>query len=425
MRTLYRRGLALLLAACTLLASCGSRAEAATMHLRKTEGTVGVSDGEGKDLEPRENLGLYSGYGVDTRAESYAWVNLDSVKLTKLDQNSEIEIVKEDRHLTIEVKSGNLFFNVTEPLAEDESLDIRTSTMAVGIRGTCGWVTEDTVCLLEGTVTVTAGEQTATVTAGEMARVSAGGEITVAEFSAGDVPAFVLEEIEDDSGLMEAVSKDSETGPDASAPITGLDTVASYGGPTVTQEQAAVFAKILREEVAGVENDFSPATDAYIVHSEPRCFAGILNVDGTPALLYGCANAVQHQNGQEELWLISGKTKFSIWELVDGQAVERKLGSVSIYDGYMYAGGVYGGAVYPFIDGRIAEQPSTNCNIPLETGRPHIDGQQVTKEQFDAWQARWNPGDSLAGAGIGSDIYVRFWGLSLAEDVLAVLEGNG
>ena len=91
-KNLYRRGLALLLAACTLLASCGSKTEAATMHLRKTEGTVGVSDSEGKDLEPRENLGLYSGYGVDTRAESYAWVNLDSVKLTKLDQNSKIEM---------------------------------------------------------------------------------------------------------------------------------------------------------------------------------------------------------------------------------------------------------------------------------------------------------------------------------------------
>ena len=98
-RILYRRGLALLLAACTLLscAACGGGAKAATMHLRKTEGTVGVSDGGGREVEPKENLGLYSGYEVDTRSESYAWVDLDSVKLTKLDENSEIEIQKDGK----------------------------------------------------------------------------------------------------------------------------------------------------------------------------------------------------------------------------------------------------------------------------------------------------------------------------------------
>ena len=117
-KNLYRRGLSLLLAAGVLLgcAACGAKTAAATMHLRKTEGAVGVSDGE-KAIEPKENLGLYSGYGVDTQAESYAWIDLDEVKLTKLDQNSEIEITKEDKHLTIEVKSGGLFFNVTQPLA--------------------------------------------------------------------------------------------------------------------------------------------------------------------------------------------------------------------------------------------------------------------------------------------------------------------
>ena len=134
-KNLYRRGLSLLLAAGVLLgcAACGAKTAAATMHLRKTEGAVGVSDGE-KAIEPKENLGLYSGYGVDTQAESYAWIDLDEVKLTKLDQDSEIEIIKEDKHLEIQVLSGSLFFNVTKPLEEDEAMTIRTSTMAIGIR---------------------------------------------------------------------------------------------------------------------------------------------------------------------------------------------------------------------------------------------------------------------------------------------------
>ena len=47
-KNLYRRGLSLLLAAGVLLgcAACGAKTAAATMHLRKTEGAVGVSDGE-------------------------------------------------------------------------------------------------------------------------------------------------------------------------------------------------------------------------------------------------------------------------------------------------------------------------------------------------------------------------------------------
>ena len=208
-----------LLALALLLTSCGggSGAAAATMHLRRTEGTVGVADGEGKDLEPRENLGLYSGYGVDTQAESFAWIDLDEVKLTKLDQNSEVEIKKEDRRLTIEVKSGSLFFNVTEPLAEDESLDIVTSTMMIGIRGTCGWVTDNTAALLEGTVSVTAGDQEVTVNAGEMAVLTEGGTLEVKPLSAAQVPAFVKAELEDDSALAEAIKADS--GIDPQAPV--------------------------------------------------------------------------------------------------------------------------------------------------------------------------------------------------------------
>ena len=206
-KNLYRRGLSLLLAAGVLLscAACGAKTAAATMHLRKTEGAVGVSDGE-KAIEPKENLGLYSGYGVDTQAESYAWIDLDEVKLTKLDQNSEIEITKEDKHLTIEVKSGGLFFNVTQPLAEDEIMDIRTSTMAIGIRGTCGWVRENAAALLEGEVEVTAGDQSATITAGEMAYLTEDGGLEVKSFYQENIPAFVLGENLEENILAEVPS---------------------------------------------------------------------------------------------------------------------------------------------------------------------------------------------------------------------------
>ena len=204
MKKTTKRLTALALSLALLLTSCSGGASATSMHLRKTEGTVGVSDGEGKELTPKGNLGLYSGYQVGTQAESYAWIDLDRVKLTKLDQNSEIEIAKEGKKLEIDVKAGSLFFNVTEPLDDDETLDIVTSTMIIGIRGTCGWVGENTAALLEGTVSVTTGEQEVTISAGEMAVLMEDG-LEVKPLTAASIPAFVRDEIAEDEELTKAV----------------------------------------------------------------------------------------------------------------------------------------------------------------------------------------------------------------------------
>lgn len=190
---------------------CG-KAKATTIQLVKTQGTVAVADEKGKDLDPMENLMLYSGYDMGTRAASYAWINLDHAKLTKMDENSEIEIQKDGKQLEILVNSGSLFFHVKEPLKEEESLDIRTSTMAVGIRGTCGWVEKkdenhSRVYLLEGKVEVAdaKGEGATLVSAGQMAEavLDESGEIqmTVTEFSREQLPSFVLDEIGNDESL--------------------------------------------------------------------------------------------------------------------------------------------------------------------------------------------------------------------------------
>lgn len=208
------------------LAACGNQARATTMHLKHTEGTVAVSDDAGEDVPLLEDLGLYSGYGVDTRSSSFAWINLDDVKLTKMDENSEIAIQKEDKFLEIEVRSGSLFFNVTEPLEDDETMNIRTSTMLVGIRGTCGWVevpdpAHMNVYLLEGRIRCETEEEQETVTAGEMAVMAETGEITVTAFTAQDIPAFVMEEIEGDDDLMRTIPGSS--GIDASTPPDSTD----------------------------------------------------------------------------------------------------------------------------------------------------------------------------------------------------------
>ena len=218
MKKHINRILSAALALSLLLTACGGGASASSMRLRKTDGTVRVSDDAGKDLEVRQDLSLYSGYDLRTREESYAWVDLDEVKLTKLDQDSRAEIEKEGKDLTIRVREGSLFFHVTESLAEDETLTIRVSTMAVGIRGTCGWVEalEDggamRVYLLEGKVECTAGEETETVMAGETALLTEDGEITVSPFTRADIPGYVLEEIEDEEAFLEDLPEGGGTG---------------------------------------------------------------------------------------------------------------------------------------------------------------------------------------------------------------------
>ena len=200
MRHYATRFRAALLALAMLLsaAACSNQNTAAAMHLRRAEGTVAVSDSGGKNVPVLENLGLYSGYGVNTRSASYAWIDLDEVKLAKMDQNSEISIEKEGKALDIELKSGSLFFNVTEPLADDETMNIRTSTMLVGIRGTSGWVEENgglsRVYILEGKVECSAEGQTVQVNAGEFAELTADEKLVVEPFTQQDIPSFVRDE---------------------------------------------------------------------------------------------------------------------------------------------------------------------------------------------------------------------------------------
>ena len=200
-----------------LVPACGSKETAATMHLVRTEGAVSVNDTDGAPVALIENLGLYSGYGVATQGESYGWIDLDETKLAKMDEDSEVEIVKRDKLLELCVQSGGLFFNVTEPLAEDETMNIRTSTMLVGIRGTCGWVyVEDDslmhVYLLRGKVecSVLGGDSNALasemLTAGQVARMTLSegtASIVVEDFSEQDIPAFVMTEVEEDTAMIE------------------------------------------------------------------------------------------------------------------------------------------------------------------------------------------------------------------------------
>lgn len=210
-----KRGLRIfMIIALAVLACAACKRKATTMQLVKADGQVNIMNEKGNKLAIIEQMGLYSGYNIGTQSESYAWINLDDTKLTKMDAESQVEIAKDKNKLEMIVHSGRLLFHVTQPLAKEESMEIRTSTMMVGIRGTCGWVdvldeNHMLVYLIEGTVECriqkTGGDgeaKTATISGGEMADMMIeGGEakITVASYGDEDIPDFVMEEASEDS----------------------------------------------------------------------------------------------------------------------------------------------------------------------------------------------------------------------------------
>ncbi len=204
-------------------------AVATDIVLSSVEGEAAVSDKNGNQVARVDGMHLYNGHEVSTQAYSYAYLALDNVKAAKLDQLSSMEVCQAGKDLQLLLGAGEVFFNVEEPLGEDESMNIRTSTMVTGIRGTAGYVkVVDPTCseiyILEGTVAVTGYEpesgetKTDYATAGQVAvcelYTGEAGEpedgqvqITIRSFENEDVPVYVAEEIAADRDLQERITE--------------------------------------------------------------------------------------------------------------------------------------------------------------------------------------------------------------------------
>lgn len=222
-----RRAAAILLTVCMTLTGITpvSAAETASdMRLTRTEGTVLVTNRNGKEVGVKADMKLFHGYRITTEDISYAWMSLDTSKMAKLDCKSDAEVHQKGKNLEILLNSGNLFFNVTEKLAEDESLNIRTSTMLTGIRGTAGWAKildqwHSRIYILEGTVECSVTDpvsgqlKTAAVHSGEYADVYVYDEpkknekcdIIIKRLREEDVPGFVAVELYGDKKLCDRI----------------------------------------------------------------------------------------------------------------------------------------------------------------------------------------------------------------------------
>ena len=269
-----QRALAVILAALmlclTALPASAATATATTMRLSKYTGAVDVASSSGRTLSKRTNMLLYNGYSVETGKKSYAWINLDNTKLAKLDAVSKVEVRKSGKKLDVLLKSGNIFFNVSKPLEDDEVLNVRTSTMIMGIRGTSGiirvvdrWATE--IYVLDGTVQCSAADpvtgqvKTETLQAGDRAvavaypqdREGDKCDIILERLGTDDIGGFVLEELAQDPGLCDEIYE--QTGLDV------RDITEEAARERLEQDEQEMQDELdrIENEAAGQENNVS------------------------------------------------------------------------------------------------------------------------------------------------------------------------
>ena len=199
---------------------------ASVMRLEKTIGDVSVTASSGSQSQIIEKMRLNSGDDVKSASKSYAYFNLDDAKAVKLDAQSEAVIKNNKNKYEVVLESGNLLFDVEKELKGNESFEIKTSNLTMGIRGTCAQVMvkdENTVIidLLEGvlycvlTDPVTGNSESITLVAGDHAIFSTGPgymnncQIIIRKIVFTDLRGFALDYIYEDQALAQKIYEQS------------------------------------------------------------------------------------------------------------------------------------------------------------------------------------------------------------------------
>lgn len=200
-----------------------NRIKATTMRLLRIVGEVTLEDGK-KKKTILDNLRLNDGNALSTETESLASVGLDDTKIISIEENSRAEFYQKGKKLELVLTKGRLFFDVQAPLTDNESLDIKSSTMVVGIRGTSGYVWEDPasgiqyIYITDGHVTVNGynpqTEKNEEVTVGPGQRVTAYlnddgtfNTFIVEDVTEDDLPIALIRELFNNPDTLERVLK--------------------------------------------------------------------------------------------------------------------------------------------------------------------------------------------------------------------------
>ena len=223
-----------------------------TMRLLRVEGSVNIENGDGGTKPVIDNIRFQSGDALNTGADGLASVGLDDSKIVTLQNDSRAEFTKSGKRLELKLTKGALFFNVTEKLSEDETFEIKTSTMTAGIRGTSGYVYyddegRDSLVITDGVVIVTAinpetGERKyAEVRGGQSItvylysdRTQDSIEFSITDVSESDLPEFPLMMICENEELLNRVCEFTGWSKDALISAVGIALSNTTATPSTT-----------------------------------------------------------------------------------------------------------------------------------------------------------------------------------------------
>ncbi len=189
-----------------ILTALRSHRAATSMRLLRFDGEISLLAENGKVLEASENRRLTNGNVIKTKKESQAWILLNEDRVVTLMEKSTASFTQKGKRLYLSLDEGRLFFNIERPLEDDEELDISTSTMIIGIRGTSGYIDSDengysVLYLTTGKVEVTGldedGEESGTD------KLNAGQKVTVVS---DDDAALIVEDITESDLPLELVA---------------------------------------------------------------------------------------------------------------------------------------------------------------------------------------------------------------------------
>ena len=190
--------------ACLLMNSVtalASDTSASVIRLEQITGTVKVTDSAGNPSQIIDKM----------RLNNEDDISLDASKAVKMDAKSEAHVKKNKKKYELVLDSGNLIFDVSSPLQSSESMQIKTTNMTMGIRGTCAQVQKVSknftrICLLDGTLDVTVKDpdsgksQSVVLNPGDAAdcltgEIYGGCTINVGKVVFGDLRGFALQHL--------------------------------------------------------------------------------------------------------------------------------------------------------------------------------------------------------------------------------------
>jgi len=228
---------------------------ATTMRLLKVEGTVNIEDASGAVKPVIDNIRFTSGDTLSTGSDGLASIGLDDTKIVTLQNDSSAQFLKNGKQIELKLKQGGVFFEVTEKLTEDETYEIETSNMTVGIRGTSGYVWYDetglqSLVITDGKVLVsgynpeTGETKTVEVCGGQMVSCYLYSDKTeerdsiefeLKDVSEEELPQFPLQMLAENDKLLEKVC--AETGWDKDKLLDLVNAILDPNTPSPTPDE--------------------------------------------------------------------------------------------------------------------------------------------------------------------------------------------